>query len=70
MIFEKHGFFNELLLQEFVYEEWRFFLSSVLGENASVLVHSKTRALKNLGEQKQFGVSSVACSGISTSTRF
>lgn len=36
MIFEKHGFFNELLLQEFVYEEWRFLLSSVLGENASV----------------------------------
>ena len=43
-------------------------LSSVLDEN--VLVHSKTKALKNLGEQQQFGVSLVACIGISPSTRF
>ena len=46
----------------------QFWVRTLLYEN--VLVHSKTRALKNLGEQQQFGVSFVACSGISTSTRF
>ena len=46
----------------------QFWVRTLLYEN--VLVHSKTRALKNLGEQQQFGVSFVACSGISSSTRF
>lgn len=45
----------------------QFWVRTLRYEN--VLVHSKTRALKNLGEQQQFGVSFVACSGISTSTR-